>query len=254
MLEILRLPMLSDNYSWLIRDAATGTSGVVDPAEAAPVLAKLKELGRGLDWILATHHHGDHIGGVAELKAATGCRVVGPAKDAARIPGLDQGVVEGDRFAFGSRTARILETPGHTRGHIAFWFEADDALFCGDTLFALGCGRVFEGDGPTMWASLAKLRALPDATRVCCGHEYTLGNARFALTVDPGNAALQARAKAVEAQRQGGEPTVPSRLGEEKATNPFLRPEDPAIRRQLGMERAEDAAVFWELRERKNRG
>lgn len=254
MLEILRLPMLSDNYSWLIRDPATGTSGVVDPAEAPPVLAKLRELGRGLDWILATHHHGDHIGGIAGLKAATGCKVVGPAKDAARIPGLDQGVVEGDTFAFGSRTARILETPGHTRGHIAFWFEADDALFCGDTLFALGCGRAFEGDGPTMWASLARLRALPDATRVCCGHEYTLGNARFALTVDPGNAALQARARTIEAQRQRGEPTVPSQLGEEKATNPFLRPEDPAIRRQLGLERAEDAAVFWELRERKNRG
>lgn len=253
MLEIERLPLLSDNYAWLLLDTATGTSGVVDPGEAAPVLARLRALGRGLDWILATHHHGDHIAGSAELKAATGCRMAGPKADAARIPGLDVPLAEGDRLAFGSREALIIETPGHTRGHIAFWFAADRALFCGDTLFALGCGRLFEGDAATMWRSLAKLRALPDEALVHCGHEYTQSNARFALTVDPDNAELRARAAEIDAMRKRGEPTVPSRLGLEKRTNPFLRPDDPAIRRRLGMEGASDAEVLGEIRGRKDR-
>lgn len=253
MLEIERLPLLSDNYAWLLHDPAAGTSGVVDPGEAAPVLARLRSLGRGLDLILCTHHHGDHVGGNLALKAATGCRIVGPARDAARIPGLDAGVAEGHSVPFGTSHARVIETPGHTRGHISYWFEAAGALFCADTLFALGCGRLLEGDAPTMLRSLAKLRALPDDTAVYCGHEYTLANARFACTVDPDNAELRARAGSVEAERGRGEPTVPSRLGLEKRTNPFLRWDDPAIRRHLGLADATDAEVLAEIRARKDR-
>jgi hydroxyacylglutathione hydrolase len=223
MLEVERLPMLQDNYSWLLLDSATGTSAVVDPPEAAPVLARLEALGRGLDWVLATHHHADHIGGIPELKARTGCRVVGPAADAHRIPGLDVQVREGDVVRLGESVARVIETPGHTSGHISFWFEADRQLFCGDTLFALGCGRLFEGTPETMWASLQKLMALPDDARVCCGHEYTQSNARFALTVEPDNLALRRRAAEIDQLRARGEPTVPSTMGEERATNPFLR-------------------------------
>jgi hydroxyacylglutathione hydrolase len=253
MLEIERLPFLQDSYAWLLHDSVTGTSAVVDPGEAAPVLARLGALGRGLDLILCTHHHGDHVGGNLELKAATGCRVVGPARDAARIPGLDTGVAEGHSVQFGRAHARVIETPGHTRGHIAFWFEGERALFCADTLFALGCGRLFEGDVATMLRSLAKLRALPDDAQVYCGHEYTQANARFALTVDPDNAALRDRAREVDAMRARGEPTVPSLLGLEKRTNPFLRWDDPAIRRGLGMPEASDAEVLGEIRRRKDR-
>jgi hydroxyacylglutathione hydrolase len=253
MLEIERLPLLSDNYAWLLLDPDTGASGVVDPGEAAPVLARLEALGRGLDWILATHHHGDHIGGSRELKARTGCRMAGPRADAGRIPGLDVLLAEGDRFSFGSREAEVIETPGHTRGHITFWFAADRALFCGDTLFALGCGRLFEGDAATMWRSLGKLKALPDDALVHCGHEYTQSNARFALSVDPANPDLRARAAEIDTLRARGEPTVPSRLGVERRTNPFLRPDDPAIRAGLGMAGASDAEVFGAIRARKDR-
>lgn len=253
MLQIECLPLLQDNYAWLLFEPRSGTSGVVDPAEAEPVLVRLRELGRSLDLILCTHHHQDHVGGNQELKKATGCRVVGPARDAARIPGLDMGVAEGHSLPFGATHARIIETPGHTRGHIAYWFEQAQALFCADTLFALGCGRLFEGDAATMQRSLAKLRALPDDTSVYCGHEYTLGNARFALTVDPDNAALRERVRQIEALRARGEPTVPSQLGEEKRTNPFLRWDDPGIRRRLGLETADDAAVLGEIRARKDR-
>jgi hydroxyacylglutathione hydrolase len=253
MLQIERLPLLQDNYAWLIFDPDTGSSGIVDPAVAAPVLARLKALGRGLDWILATHHHGDHVGGNLELKAATGCRVAGADVDAHRIPGIDVRLAEGERFAFGSSTAEIIATPGHTSGHISFWFAADKALFCADTLFALGCGRLLEGDAATMQRSLAKLRALPDDALVYCGHEYTLANARFAVTVDPDNLALRERAARIAALRDRGEPTVPSTLGEEKASNPFLRWDDPAIRRGLGMVGASDAEVFGAIRTRKDR-
>jgi hydroxyacylglutathione hydrolase len=253
MLQIERLPLLQDNYAWLILDPETGTSGVVDPAVAAPVLARLKALGRGLDWILATHHHGDHVGGNLELKAATGCRVAGAEVDAHRIPGIDLRLAEGDSFAFGSRRAEIIATPGHTAGHISYWFADDRALFCADTLFALGCGKLLEGDAATMQRSLAKLRALPEDALVYCGHEYTLANARFALTVDPDNAALRQRAALVAQMREKGEATVPSTLGEERATNPFLRWDDPGIRRGLGMAGASDAAVLGEIRSRKDR-
>ena len=252
-LEVELLPVLADNYVYLLHDPRAGASGVVDPAVAEPVLGRLRELGRSLDWILVTHHHGDHTGGLAEVKAATGAHAVGPRADAARIPDLDVLVGEGDEVAFGSLAAWVIETPGHTSGHVSYWFPEAEALFCGDTMFALGCGRLFEGDAPTMWRSLGKLAALPDATRVYCGHEYTQSNARFALAVDPDNEALRRRAAEVDAARAQGRPTIPTTIGREKATSPFLRAGDPAIRRGLGLEAASDAEVFAEIRRRKDR-
>jgi hydroxyacylglutathione hydrolase len=252
-LEIDLIPVLSDNYVYLLHEPVQGMTAVVDPAEAEPVLDRLRQQGRRLDLALITHHHADHIGGLLALKAATSCRAVGPRADAGRIPGLDQLVGEGDPVALGALTAQVIETPGHTSGHISYWFPEVEALFCADTLFALGCGRLFEGDAPTMWRSLGKLMALPDSTRVYCGHEYTLSNARFALTIDPDNAALKERAAEVEALRARGEPTIPSTIGLEKATNPFLRAADPGLRRRLGLEQAADAEVFGEIRRRKDR-
>jgi hydroxyacylglutathione hydrolase len=252
-LEVEQIPVLSDNYVYLIHDPAAGVTGVVDPAVAAPVLERLRQRGWTLDWILSTHHHNDHTGGNLELKEATGCRIAGPKKDAARIPGIDLGLVEGDTFKLGALTAEIFETPGHTSGHISYWFPEAKALFCADTLFSLGCGRVFEGNFEQMWRSLSKFEGLPDDALVYCAHEYTQSNARFALTVDPDNPALKARAAEVDRQRAAGQPTVPTTLGAERAANPFLRPHDPAIRRHLGLTDASDAEVFAEIRKRKDR-
>ena len=252
-LEVELLPVLSDSYVYLLHEPGSGTSGVVDPAEAAPVRKALERQKRRLDWILITHHHADHTGGLLEPKAATGARAAGPRADRDRIEGLDVLLGEGEELAFGNLTARVLETPGHTRGHISYWFPEGEALFCGDTLFVLGCGRLFEGDAPTMWRSLGKLLRLPDTTRVYCGHEYTLSNARFALSIDPDNPALRTVAAEIEAARRRGEPTIPSTIGREKATNPFLRAADPGIRRRLGLEQAGDAEVFGEIRRRKDR-
>jgi hydroxyacylglutathione hydrolase len=252
-LEIELLPIFSDNYVYLLRDAARGATGVVDPGAADPVLVRLQETGWKLDWILSTHHHQDHTGGNLELKRRTGCKVAGPAGERDAIPGIDLALAEGDRFELGDAAATVFETPGHTRGHISYWFADENALFCADTLFALGCGRVFEGTPPQMWQSLSKLAALPAATRVYCGHEYTLSNARFAVTIDPDNPALQRRAAEVERLRAEGRPTVPSTIGVELETNPFLRASDPDIRRQLGLAGADDAEVFAEIRRRKDR-
>lgn len=252
-MEIERLPCRTDNYVWLLHEPRTGSVAVVDPADAEPVAERLAARGETLDFILNTHHHGDHVGGNLALKARYGCTVVGPRADAARIPGIDIALGEGDRFAFGAEEARIFDVPGHTRGHIAFWFEGAGALFCGDTLFALGCGRLFEGSPAQMWDSLSKLRALPDATQVYCAHEYTQSNARFALTADPANAALKARAASVDAARAKGEATVPSLLGEEKRTNPFLRADDPGLARAAGLAGAAPADVFAAVRAAKDR-
>lgn len=238
MLTVIQLPVLTDNYIYLLHDEVTGTTGVVDPAEAAPVLDELARRGWQLAWILNTHHHGDHVGGNAALVAATGCRVVGPRADQARIPLIQTQVGDGDVFELGAARARVFDTPGHTRGHIVYWFEQDAALFVGDTLFALGCGRLFEGSPEQMWASLAKLAALPPETRIYCAHEYTESNLRFALSVAPGDPALLARGERVRALRGESLPTVPSTLGEELATNPFLR--------------AGSAARFAELRRAKD--
>ena len=224
--------------------------GVVDPAVSEPIEQRLKALGWRLTHILNTHHHGDHVGGNLALKAATGATVVGPAADRDRIPGID--VADGERFRLGEAEAEIFDVPGHTRGHIAYWFRESDALFCGDTLFACGCGRLFEGTPTQMWSSLGKLRRLPGATRVFCAHEYTQSNIRFALSVDGGNAALRERSRKVDALRAEGRPTVPSTLAEERATNPFLRADDAALAHAVGLAPGDAVAVFAAVRKAKD--
>jgi hydroxyacylglutathione hydrolase len=222
------VPILSDNYAWLLRDAASGAVGIVDPADPAPIIAAIERSGGRLDMILLTHHHADHVAGTDAVRARFNCPVVGAAADAHRLPRLDQAVREGDTVRLGSSAGQVIDTPGHTRGQINFYFADGGVLLSGDTLFSLGCGRLIEGTPDEMFASLRKLAALPPDTLVCCGHEYTESNARFALTVEPGNAALRARAAEVRRLRAAGQPTVPSRLGDEMQENPFLRAPDVA--------------------------
>ena len=222
------VPILSDNYAWLLRDSATGAVAIVDPAEPKPVIAALEQAGGRLDLILLTHHHADHIAGADEVRAHFGAKMVGAAADAHRLPKLDVAVKEGDSVALGSAAARVIETPGHTIGQINYFFPDGEILLSGDTLFSLGCGRLIEGTADAMFASLRKLAALPGGTKVCCGHEYTESNARFALSVDGGNAALLARVAQAKQQRAAGQPTVPSSMADELAANPFLRAPDVA--------------------------
>jgi hydroxyacylglutathione hydrolase len=223
------VPILSDNYAWLLRDEASGAVGIVDPADPAPIIAAIEQLAGGrLDLILLTHHHGDHVAGTDEVRARFGCPVVGAAADAHRLPRLDRSVREGDTVALGDSAATVIDTPGHTIGHIAFHFADGGVLLCGDTLFSLGCGRLLEGTAADMFASLGKFAKLPGDTLVCCGHEYTQSNARFALTVEPGNTALAARAAEVDRLRAAGLATVPSKLAAEMAENPFMRAPDVA--------------------------
>ncbi|WIA41832.1 hypothetical protein OEZ86_009162 [Tetradesmus obliquus] len=253
-MEVVRVPALSDNYVWLLHEPKSGLTAVVDPAEAPPVNAALKERGWSLDFVINTHHHFDHTGGNLELKKQhQGLQIVGPRADAARIPGIDVQVGDGDSWQFGQLTARVFDTPGHTRGHITYWFPDAKALFPGDTLFALGCGRLFEGDPPTMWASLSKLLPLPRDTLVYCAHEYTQSNARFAVHIDPNNDALAARKTAIDEARSKGEPTVPSLLGDEFDTNPFLRPGNSGIRASVGANNdTPDFEVFGRVRAAKD--
>jgi hydroxyacylglutathione hydrolase len=251
--EIRLFPCLSDNYGYLIHDPVSKATASIDAPEAGPIVKALQREGWTLTDILVTHHHADHVGGIAELKAKYKCRVVGPHDKAAAIADVDERVREGDRVHVGGLTARVLETPGHTLDHVSYVFDADQALFCADTLFSVGCGRVFEGTYPMMWDSLRKLRALPDDTRVYCGHEYTMANIKFALTVDPDNAALKARAEEAARQRGANQPTLPTRIGDEKQTNVFLRADVPAVAAGLGLAGRSAAEVFAELRERKNR-
>jgi hydroxyacylglutathione hydrolase len=235
MTEIARIPALSDNYIWLMHDGASGETVVIDPAVAEPVLAEAAARGWAITQIWNTHWHPDHTGGNAAIKAATGCRVTGPAAEAARIPTLDVEVREGDTVTAGALEAVVLEVPAHTAGHIAFYIASESTLFIGDTLFAMGCGRLFEGNAAQMYANMRRLAALPGDTAVYCAHEYTLSNARFAVTVEPGNVALADRLTQIEAARAAGEATVPTTIALEQATNPFLRAssaEELAERRQ----------------------
>ena len=247
-LTVRQFPCLSDNYGFLVRDDASGKVACVDTPDAKAILAALKAAGWGLDYIFNTHWHGDHAGGNAEIKAATGCTIVGPG-EVTRIAPLDREVRGGDVVDLGDTRFQVIETGGHTLGHIAYFDAADKIAFVGDTLFALGCGRLFEGKPEQMWASLSRLAALPDETRVYCAHEYTASNARFALSVDPGPA-LKARAEAVFAARERGEWTVPTTIALEKATNPFLRA--PLLAAQVGKAGAPDYEAFAAVRAAKD--
>lgn len=249
-LKIRQFMCLSDNFGVLIHDSEIGLTAAIDAPEAAPIEAALAAAGWSLTHILNTHHHGDHTGANLELKGKTGCTVVGPR--GSRIPGVDVEVGDGDGFDFGGHAARIIATPGHTLDHVCYWFERDRLVFVGDTLFALGCGRVFEGTPAEMWASLKKLKALPAETQVYCGHEYTLANAKFALTVEPGNEALKRRAGQVAALRAEGKPTLPTSIGEELATNPFLRADAAELQSAVGMSGRDPAEVFALVRRRKD--
>ena len=244
---------LKDNYGVLVHDPASGATASIDAPEAAPVEAALKATGWKLTDILVTHHHADHTGGILELKNKYKCRVVAPKAEAAKIPAVDETVREGDTVKVGNLAANVIETPGHTSGHITYWFHGDRLAFAGDTLFSIGCGRVIEGTPEMMWASLKKLRDLPGDTRVYCGHEYTLANIKFAQTIEPDNAALKARAAQAAKQIANGEWTIPTTLDEEKAANPFLRADVASVAAALGLTGKPAAAVFAEIRERKNK-
>ena len=252
-LELVTIPCLKDNYAYLLHDAGSGVTALVDAPEAAPILEALKARGWKLSVILITHHHSDHIDGVAEIVAATGAQVIGAAADAHRLPKLDRAVKEGDAVAVGGEVGHVLDVSGHTLGHIAFVFPEAGLAFTADSLMAGGCGRLFEGAPGLMWASLSKLAALPGETLICSGHEYTASNLRFAATIEPDNAALQARIVRVAAAREKGEATVPSLLSEEMATNPFLRASLPGVKAGVGMAGAGDAEVFAEIRARKDK-
>jgi hydroxyacylglutathione hydrolase len=251
-LEIVTVPCLSDNYAYLLRDAGTGLVALVDAPEAGPIEAAIRERGWGLDQILITHHHADHIGGVDALRARFGAKVVGAAADRRRLPALDRAVAAGDEVAVGESVGDVIDVPGHTVGHVAYHFPEARALFSADSLMVMGCGRLFEGTPEQMWRSLSTMAALPGDTLVYSGHEYAESNTRFALTVDAGNERLKARAREIAAMRQMGGATVPARLDLERATNPFLRSADPDFKAALGMVGLPDAQVFAEVRRRKD--
>ena len=243
----------TDNYGVLVHDPETGLTASIDAPDAAAVGEAAARRGWTLSHIFTTHHHMDHVEGNLALKEQYDCQIFGPINEAIAIPGLDHAYGDGDSFKFGSHTVNVIETPGHTAGHICYHFEDDKLLFAADTLFALGCGRLFERGPRDMWQSLSKLRKLPDDTVVYFGHEYTSSNAKFALTIDPQNASLRDRVKEIEATLAAGGHTAPTTIGLERATNPFLRPDDAGIRKHLGMEGAEDWEVFAEIRARKDK-
>lgn len=251
-LECYQFPYGSDNYGVLIHDADSGQTACVDAGDAQAALDALTQQGWTLTHLLITHHHGDHTAGLATIKSSTGCTVIGPEPQGTAIAGIDHFVSDGSEFEFAGRTVRALHTPGHTRDMINFHFADDALVFTGDTLFSMGCGRLFEGDAAMMLQSINKLKVLPPETLVYCAHEYTATNARFALDVDPDNAALQARARQVTQLRDKGEATVPSSLQMELETNPFLRTDNASLRQSLGMRDADEVTVFAELRERRN--
>ena len=248
-LEVHQFLVGADNYGVLIHDPEADVTASIDAGDAEAITRALGQKGWKLSHILVTHHHGDHTAGIPTLKQATGCEIVGPAAESHKIPGIDQSVREGDVVTFGTHMLAVLETPGHTLGHIAYHDAQGAMAFVGDTLFAMGCGRVMEGDYPMMWKSVSKLAALPPETHIYCGHNYTAANARFALTIEPQNAVLQERARKAEA----GEAFVPMRLADELATNPFVRADTPQVRAALDMADVPAWKVFGEIRDRKNR-
>jgi len=243
----------TDNFGVLLHDPQTGATAAIDAPEAATIEAALKETGWKLTDILVTHHHADHTDGIEALKAKWKCRVVAPAGEAAKIPGVDETVREGDKVKVGSLTANVIETPGHTLGHIVYWFHRDKLAFVGDTLFSIGCGRVIEGTPAQMWPSMQKLRDLPDETLIYCGHEYTLANIKFARTIEPDNAVLAARETDAKKQIAEGSATVPTTLGDEKLANCFLRADRPEVAAGIGMAGKPAVEVFAEIRARKNK-
>ncbi|WP_207482153.1 hydroxyacylglutathione hydrolase [Arenibaculum pallidiluteum] len=251
-MQIEIVPVLSDNYVYLIRDESSGAVGIVDPGEAGPVEAALARLGWTPTHILNTHHHGDHTAGNAALKGRFGCTLVGPRAETTRIPDMDVTLGDEEVWRFGDQDVRFLHVPGHTRGHGAFWFEESGHLFSGDALFAMGCGRLFEGTPAEMWASLLKMRDLPADTQVWCGHEYTLSNARFAADLLPGDPAVAARLHETSAQRDQGRPTLPTTIGRERLSNPFLRADEASVQEAVGMRGSDPVAVFAEIRRRKD--
>ena len=252
MLDIIQIPVLNDNYIYMLHDSVSLETAVIDPALEQPVLDVLAEKGWQLSFILNTHHHWDHVGANLALKQQTGCQIIAAAADRERIPGIDVGVEQGDVFALGQHQAQVIATPGHTSGHVVYYFAEDQALFCGDTLFVMGCGRLFEGTPEQMYASLQTLKALPPSTRVYCTHEYTLANAGFALSVEPDNIDLQQKLLAVKELRAANIATVPTTIAEEIATNPFFRVENISIQKELGLVGAAADVVFAALRQRKD--
>jgi hydroxyacylglutathione hydrolase len=246
-------PCLKDNFGVLLHDPASGATALIDVPEAAPAEAALQKTGWTLTDILVTHHHADHTQGIGEIKARHKCRVVAPRAEAQRIAHVDETGGEGDTVKVGALAARVIETPGHTSGHISYFLPADKIAFVGDTLFSIGCGRVIEGNPEMMWNSLLKLRALPDDTQFFCGHEYTDANIRFAKTIEPHNKALAARAEDVKRQLAAGKATIPATIGAEKAENPFLRADDAELAKSLGLSGKPAWQVFAEIRERKNK-
>lgn len=251
-LRIEQFMCRSDNFGVLLHDPESGETALVDAPEERPILDAVERTGWRPTVILTTHHHADHVEANLTLKQRFGLKIIGPAAEAAKIPGIDDTVSEGDTLTFGGEPVHVIATPGHTAGHISYHLPRSKIAFTGDTLFALGCGRLFEAKPPVMYESLKKLAALPLDTEVYCGHEYTQANARFALTIDPTNSALRERAGDVNKLRAADKPTLPTTIGLELATNPFLRWHDPVIRRNLGMEQASDAEVFAEIRKRKD--
>jgi hydroxyacylglutathione hydrolase len=251
--KIHQFHCLSDNFGVLVHDPATGATAAIDAPEAAAVEKALQDTGWTLTDILVTHHHADHTQGIPELKAKYKCKVTAPKNEASKIADVDATYGGGDTARLGSLSARVIDTPGHTAGHISLVFDDDKIAFVGDTLFSIGCGRVIEGTPTQMWESLLKLRALPDDIRFFCGHEYTQANVKFALTIEPENPALIARAREVEELRAQGKPTLPSTLGAEKAANCFLRADVPSVAASVGMTGKSAAEVFTEIRARKNK-
>ena len=252
-LQIFQFPCRDDNYGIILSDKETGTVISIDAPELEAIEDVLESKNLKLSHILTTHHHGDHVAGNERLKASSGCSIIGPVEEKSKIPGIDKAVGHGDAIDINGHRIEVIGTPGHTLGQIAYYFPDQATVFCADALFALGCGRIFEGTPEMMFTALARLAELPDETKVYAGHEYTLANAKFAVTVDPENQALTERAKDIEHLRDAGKPTLPTTIALEKQTNPFLRAHDPKIRQHLNMEHASDLEVFTEIRTRKDR-